>query len=93
MNFLTLSIGDSIVTYAGERFDFILEANQEEDVYWMRFGGLMDCDERFTSAHQVAVLQYENPLIPDDMYPKDEPTYPKSRRDGKVKRGNQSMTD
>ncbi|XP_044756692.1 laccase-4-like isoform X2 [Coccinella septempunctata] len=75
--------GDSIVTYAGERFDFILNADQKEDVYWMRFGGLMDCDERFTSAHQVAVLQYENPSITTDMYPIDEPSYPKSRRDGK----------
>ncbi|XP_045468970.1 laccase-4-like isoform X1 [Harmonia axyridis] len=74
---------DSIVTYAGERFDFILNADQEEDVYWMRFGGLMDCDERFTSAHQVAVLQYEDPSINDDMYPKDVPTYTKARRDGK----------
>lgn len=26
--------------------------------YWMRFTGLMDCDERFTKAHQVAVLHY-----------------------------------
>lgn len=36
----------SLVTYAGERYDFILEANNEIDNYWIRFRGLMDCDER-----------------------------------------------
>ncbi|KAK9884426.1 hypothetical protein WA026_007273 [Henosepilachna vigintioctopunctata] len=53
---------DSLVTYAGERFDFILDANQPEDVYWMRFGGIMDCDERFASAFQVAKGKQINPL-------------------------------
>ncbi|XP_020282036.1 laccase-2-like [Pseudomyrmex gracilis] len=50
---------DSLVSYAGERFDFIIEMNQPADNYWMRFRGLMDCDERFLSAHQVAILRYE----------------------------------
>ncbi|KAL3276760.1 hypothetical protein HHI36_012127 [Cryptolaemus montrouzieri] len=71
---------DSIVTYAGERFDFVLNADQPENVYWMRFGGLMDCDERFTSAHQVAVLQYESNNMDSNAYPDDIPTYDKSRR-------------
>lgn len=35
----------SLVTYAGERYDFILEANNEIDNYWIRYRGLMDCDE------------------------------------------------
>jgi len=47
------------VNYAGERFDFIVEMNQPIDNYWIRFRGLMDCDERFLSAHQVALLRYE----------------------------------
>lgn len=47
------------MSYAGERFDFIVEANQPVDNYWMRFRGLMDCDERFLSAYQVAILRYE----------------------------------
>ncbi|XP_025836116.1 laccase-like isoform X3 [Agrilus planipennis] len=51
---------DSLVLYAGERFDFVLNANQEIDLYWMRFSGLMDCDARFTSVFQGAVLQYKN---------------------------------
>lgn len=49
---------DSFVSYAGERFDFILNANQAVGNYWIRIKGLMDCDERFTSAHQTAILRY-----------------------------------
>nr|BAJ06131.1 laccase 1 isoform S [Nephotettix cincticeps] len=52
-------VADSLVSYAGERWDFVLNANQEVGNYWIRFAGLMDCDQRFTSAHQVAVLHYE----------------------------------
>lgn len=51
--------GGALVTYAGERWDFILKANSDVKNYWMRFKGLMDCDQRFTSAHQVAILHYE----------------------------------
>ncbi|KAL1506103.1 hypothetical protein ABEB36_005531 [Hypothenemus hampei] len=50
---------DSLVTYAGERFDFVLSADQPKALYWMRFRGLMDCDERYKKAFQVAVLEYQ----------------------------------
>ncbi|KAK9884427.1 hypothetical protein WA026_007274 [Henosepilachna vigintioctopunctata] len=73
---------ESLVTYAGERYDFIINADQPEGVYWMRFGGLMDCDERFTSAHQVAVLHYEHDNIPDNTYPEEIPTYEKTIKNG-----------
>ncbi|XP_055902686.1 uncharacterized protein LOC129938892 [Eupeodes corollae] len=49
----------SVVTYAGERFDFIIHANQPVGNYWIRLKGLMDCDARFTSAFQVAILHYQ----------------------------------
>lgn len=49
---------DSIVSYAGERFDFILTADQAIGNYWIRIRGLMDCDERFLKAHQGAILRY-----------------------------------
>uniref|UniRef100_A0A1B6BZ72 Laccase n=2 Tax=Clastoptera arizonana TaxID=38151 RepID=A0A1B6BZ72_9HEMI len=52
-------IADTFVSYAGERWDFVLEATQDVNNYWMRFTGLMDCDQRFTKAHQVAILRYE----------------------------------
>lgn len=50
---------ESLVSYAGERFDFVVETNQNIDNFWIRFRGLMDCDERFTKAYQVAILRYE----------------------------------
>lgn len=48
----------TLVSYAGERFDFVVHANRPVGNYWLRVRGLMDCDERFTKAHQVAVLRY-----------------------------------
>lgn len=48
-----------MISYAGERFDFVIETHQNVDNYWIRLRGLMDCDERFTKAHQVAILRYE----------------------------------
>nr|BBC20923.1 laccase-like multicopper oxidase 1 [Nannophya pygmaea] len=56
---------DALVSYAGERFDFILvpelkrEAVGRQRKFWARFRGLMDCDDRFSGAHQVAVIEYE----------------------------------
>ncbi|XP_054084101.1 uncharacterized protein LOC105219789 [Zeugodacus cucurbitae] len=57
-DFEPLEVG-SIVTYAGERFDFVLNANQPIGNYWIRFKGLMDCSDKFTSAFQVGILRYE----------------------------------
>lgn len=47
-----------LVTYAGERWDFVVNANQEVGNYFIRARGLMDCDERFTSSFQMAILHY-----------------------------------
>ncbi|KOC68923.1 Laccase-4 [Habropoda laboriosa] len=55
----------SLVSYAGERFDFVVETNRNVDNYWIRFRGLMDCDERFTKAYQVAILRYDGALEED----------------------------
>lgn len=63
---------DSLVTYAGERFDFVVDANQITDNYWIRVRGLMDCDERFLKAHQGAVLHYEGA---EDAEPESNLTY------------------
>lgn len=77
-------IVDSLVSYAGERFDFIVTADQDEGLYWMRFRGLMDCDERFTSAHQVAVLQYKSnsTKLSKELPSGDVPTYETSHKEG-----------
>lgn len=65
----------SLISYAGERFDFILNANQSDGLYWMRFRGLMDCDERFRKAFQVAVLAYNGINSTIEEYPEGEPVY------------------
>lgn len=62
----------TFISYAGERFDFVLNANQDIDNYWLRIRGLMDCDERFTSAYQVAILRY---MGAPDASPASIPTY------------------
>lgn len=49
---------DSLISYAGERFDFVIDCHQPIGNYWIRVKGLLDCDERFFSAHQGAVLHY-----------------------------------
>ncbi|XP_039275445.1 laccase isoform X2 [Nilaparvata lugens] len=54
----------TLVSYAGERWDFVLNANASVGNYWIRFKGLMDCDERFTKAHQAAILRYQG--APDE---------------------------
>ena len=66
-----------LVTYAGERWDFIVNANQEVGNYFIRARGLMDCDERFTSSFQMAVLHYIN--APDEN-PKGRPSYKLARQ-------------
>ncbi|CAH2239675.1 laccase-2-like [Pararge aegeria] len=69
----------SLVTYAGERYDFLLKANNEIDNYWIRFRGLMDCDERFTKAKQVAVLHYEGAM---ETEPTGDPTWEELHNEG-----------
>lgn len=60
---------DSLVSYAGERFDFILYTDQPVGNYWIRAKGLIDCDERFTKAHQAAILRYHGAedKLPDEL--------------------------
>ncbi|KAG7296596.1 hypothetical protein JYU34_020406 [Plutella xylostella] len=69
----------SLVTYAGERYDFVLDADSEIDNYWIRFRGLMDCDERFTKAKQVAVLHYEGAMEEE---PPGDLTWEESHNEG-----------
>lgn len=61
-----------LITYAGERWDFIIKANQKVGNYFIRARGLMDCDDRFTSSFQMAVLHYQGAPEED---PRDKPSY------------------
>lgn len=72
---------DSFVSYAGERWDFVVEATANVGNYWMRFRGLMDCDERFTKAFTVAILHYDGA---DDGEPEGMPTYDNTIQSGIV---------
>lgn len=72
---------DSFVSYAGERWDFIIEATSGVGNYWMRFKGLMDCDERFNKVFELAILHYEGA---DHQEPHNEPTYDEMLHSGIV---------
>lgn len=69
------------MSYAGERWDFVVEATANVGNYWMRFRGLMDCDERFNKAFEVAILHYEGA---SDQEPLGLPTYDNTFHSGIV---------
>ncbi|XP_021918366.1 oxidoreductase OpS5-like [Zootermopsis nevadensis] len=63
---------NSIMLNGGERYDFILEANQTDNNYWIRFRGLGNCENDARKVHQEAVLHYADA---DEALPEAEPTY------------------
>ncbi|KAG8247184.1 iron assimilation by reduction and transport [Homalodisca vitripennis] len=63
---------DSLVSYAGERWDFVIEANRPVGNYWVRFTGLMDCDQRFTIAHQGAPEREPKEPVGYNVHPKPQ---------------------
>ncbi|XP_055883560.1 uncharacterized protein LOC129925978 [Biomphalaria glabrata] len=58
---------DMFNIFSGERYDFVLYADKEENLrnYWIRVKGLADCNVK--SANQTAILKYEG--APDDLPP------------------------
>lgn len=50
------------MSYAGERWDVVVEASQSLGSYWMRLHGLLDCGPR--RAHAAAMLRYEGAELP-----------------------------
>ncbi|XP_014258517.2 laccase-1-like isoform X1 [Cimex lectularius] len=72
---------DSLISYAGERWDFILEASAPVGNYWIRFRGLMDCDERFKAAHSASILHYEDANLKK---PSETLSYEAAKGQGKV---------
>ncbi|XP_075210800.1 uncharacterized protein LOC142318144 [Lycorma delicatula] len=71
---------DTFVVSAGERFNFILQANQKVGCYWMRFRGIGDCGEMKSSVHQEAHLCYNGSKPSPYAYYK--PTYNEGKRSG-----------
>lgn len=53
----------TLVMYSGERFDVVIETDQEVGNYWIRFTGILDCV--YSQPIQGAVLRYEG--APDEL--------------------------
>ena len=70
---------DSVVIHAGERYDFIVNADQDISTYWIRLHGLMDCHPK--KVFQAAVLRYYGYL---ETEPEEILTYENTKRPGKV---------
>lgn len=68
-----------LVSYAGERWDFVVNANQEVGNYFIRARGMLDC--AFTSSFQMAVLHYQGA---DDDMPNGNPKSYENDRNGTV---------
>ncbi|KOC69892.1 Laccase-5 [Habropoda laboriosa] len=49
---------NSIVSFPGERYDFVINTNQTPGSYWIQLRALDDCEAR--SIQQLAILQYVN---------------------------------
>ncbi|XP_071494651.1 uncharacterized protein [Diadema antillarum] len=57
---------DRITIYSGERYDFVLDANQEKDSYWIRVEGGVAC----ASFQEFAILRYD--VTPLDVEPDED---------------------
>uniref|UniRef100_A0A182KC40 Uncharacterized protein n=1 Tax=Anopheles christyi TaxID=43041 RepID=A0A182KC40_9DIPT len=84
---------DTLVSISGERYDFVLTANQTPGNYWVRVRGIGFCDQM--RVEDFAVLSYRTPetSIPDSgltveqtlAYPKEPmPSYDEPYPDGIV---------
>lgn len=83
-NSMTICVAvDSFMINAGERFNFILRANQNPGCYWMRFRGLGDCGEKKSSTHQEAFICYDG--FQPDVLELIKPTYDQGKRSGTVR--------
>lgn len=58
--------------FAGERYDFILNADKPSGNYWIRTRGLADCGPDYKSVSQTAILRYEGAM---PMFPKESTDY------------------
>ena len=70
---------ESLVLYAGERFDFVLSANNSVGNYWVKVKGIGECREKSTK--QTAILRYDGSPEED---PKEPAGYNDMDRQGVV---------
>lgn len=64
---------------SGERFDFVLIADQMVSSYWIRFRGLMDWNSQ--NVFQTAILRYRDALATE---PEEIVSYENTSRNGTV---------
>ena len=65
----------------GERYDIVLNADQEVGNYWFRVKGLGNCN--YLKVSEIAVLNYEGQDLPSPLA-KDELDYENLKVRGKV---------
>ena len=70
---------ESFLIFAGERFDFVIEAKQAVGNYWIRARGLADCTNK--KANTAAILRYEGA---DESDPPGVVNYESAIRSGTV---------
>nr|XP_034171050.1 laccase-5-like [Osmia lignaria] len=70
---------DSIVSFAGERYDFVLNATESSGAYWIQLRGIGECTD--VKIQQLAILQY----VSGSTTPASrEPTYDYPLREGLI---------
>ncbi|XP_032673769.1 laccase-4-like [Odontomachus brunneus] len=69
---------DSVTSFAGERYDFILHTNKSVDSYWIQVRGMGGCTK--DGIQQLAILRYEGA----SNQPKPHPTYDEGLPQGLV---------
>lgn len=61
---------DTVISFSGERYDFVINANQPVGAYWIQVRGLGECGNR--RVQQLAVLRYARgpyePVTPRPTY-------------------------
>lgn len=70
---------DSLIIDAGERYDFVVNADQQLSSYWIRLHGHMDCGSK--KVFQAAILRY---MGAPEIEPEEVLTFENTERFGKV---------
>ncbi|KAJ8303182.1 hypothetical protein KUTeg_019578 [Tegillarca granosa] len=71
---------ESLNIFAGERYDFIVNAYNKVGNYWIRTRGLADCGEGHKEARQTAILRYSGA---SDELPSESTDYKSGERKGR----------
>ncbi|XP_065081288.1 uncharacterized protein LOC135703864 [Ochlerotatus camptorhynchus] len=64
---------DTLISISGERYDFVLNADQPPGNYWIRVRGIAFCNQMRVEG--LAILSYADPVVPTEklMFPDHDP--------------------